>query len=128
MDFRFVAGLQDFLRKEGMEHSFDLVSLAGAAKTFVSPQNEAERALLLRQIEISQRLHAIQEVWLINHRDCGAYGGAMAFASPEDELTTHTDDLNASRSLIQKQFPALRVRLFLAALHEDQSVDMTIIS
>lgn len=98
---------------------FDDVSLAGAAKNIVSPANEAERELVLRQIEISKRLHGIEEVILMNHTDCGAYGGHKAFESAEAEHRKHADDMEESRKIILERWPDLKVKKILAKLVSD---------
>ena len=119
MDFRFKPKVHEFLVSEGIMGDFDDVSIAGACKNFVSPQNDAERELMLRQIEISKRLHGIEEVILMNHTDCGAYGGHAAFESAEAEHRKHADDMDASKKMILDRWPELKVKKILAKLITD---------
>lgn len=118
IDFRFITGLKNYLHKDlGLRGQYDKVSIAGAAKNLVDPTHPHDVEVVLRQIEISQRLHAITEVLLINHKDCGAYGNI--FASPEEEERRHHDDLAKAAILIKERFPRLMVKTMLAGLTED---------
>lgn len=83
MDFRFGEAIKNWLKEKGLLNNCDIVSLTGASKGLVSPKNPAEPEIILRQIEISSNLHKISQVILMNHTDCGAYGGRDAFASGE---------------------------------------------
>lgn len=94
----------------------DLVALAGAAKNLVEPKEPGDSEMVLRQIEISQRLHHISQVILLNHTDCGAYGGREAFESSEAELKRHQDDLTKAKDIILRRFPDLEVKLMLAKI------------
>ena len=93
----------------------DLVSIAGAAKNFLDPQTQP---VALRQVEISKTLHGIKDVHLINHTDCGAYGGRSAFAGEEAERRKHRDDLAAAADVIRGAFPDLSVVKWIAHLEE----------
>lgn len=84
LDFRLNEAIQQWLQKNHLANNCDLVSLAGAVKNL---------KIVLGQIEISQRLHGISEVILMNHTDCGAYGGRAAFADSEEERARHQQDL-----------------------------------
>jgi carbonic anhydrase len=116
MDFRFKPKVHEFLTGEGLMGDFDDVSLAGAAKNIVSPADDAERELALRQIEISRRLHGMEEVILIHHMDCGAYGGHAAFESLEAERRKQLEDLEESRKIILQRWPDLKVKKVLATI------------
>jgi hypothetical protein len=51
---------------------------------------------------------------LVNHRDCGAYGGSDAFHSTEAERAQHENDLRRAAELLRKEFPDVAVELFFA--------------
>ena len=116
MDFRFISKINEYLASQDLMGNFDDVSIAGACKNFVSPQNDAERELLLKQIEISRRLHGMEEVILMNHTDCGAYGGHAAFESAEAEYRKHVEDMEASKKMILERWPELKVKKILVKL------------
>lgn len=116
MDFRFISKINEYLASQDLMGNFDDVSVAGACKNFVSPQNDAERELLLKQIEISRRLHGMEEVILMNHTDCGAYGGHAAFESTEAEYRRHVEDMEAAKKMILERWLELKVKKVLVKL------------
>lgn len=123
MDFRFGSAIKNYLVDKHVLDDCDIVSLAGAAKNLASPSTDSDRDTILRQIEISHRLHNITSVLLINHTDCGAYGGVAAFANTDEEQTTHTQDLSSAARIISEHFPALSIEKTLA--HIDDSGQVT---
>jgi carbonic anhydrase len=123
MDFRFGSAIKNYLAGKNLLDDCDIVAVAGAAQNVASPRVASDRDTILRQIEISQRLHAITSVVLINHTDCGAYGGTAAFATPEDEQTTHAGDLATAAQIISERFLGLSVEKTLA--HIDPSGQIT---
>ena len=60
---------------------------------------------VLKQVEISRRLHSVKTVILINHEDCGAYGEAGT-------LDRHAADLRTAGDKIKASFPDLAVELY----------------
>jgi carbonic anhydrase len=82
--------------KQDRYGNYDRVSLAGGVFDF---------AYVLKQVEISSRLHSIKKVILINHEDCGAYG---AEGNPE----RHAADLRQAQKKIKEQFPHRQVELY----------------
>ena len=109
IDFRFQEHLRNFLEKDH-KGNYDLVCIAGSAKNFISG-NEADKETILKQVKISQELHHIKKIFLINHQNCGAYGNALVSgSSPEKE--THVKDLRSAKETIIKVFPDLEVSLY----------------
>jgi carbonic anhydrase len=115
MDFRLVSKMKEFMAEHSMVDDADLVSIAGAAKNIVDPESQA---FALKQIEISKTLHGMKEVNLVNHLDCGAYGGRKAFESDEAEYAKLTGDLRGARDIIKAKWPDLAVKLWLAHIEE----------
>jgi len=77
-DHRFHLVVQKLLKKIGVKY-FDLIVAAGGAKNLSSPGSENDRQFVMGQIRSSIRLHGTQNVILMVHSDCGAYGGLAAF-------------------------------------------------
>ena len=101
IDFRFQKYLDPWLHEHLGHDNYDRVSLAGAVFDFYS---------ILKQVEISDRLHKIKKVILINHEDCGAYGEAGNYAR-------HKTDLEEAERKIEALFPDLDVETYY--LHLD---------
>lgn len=96
IDFRFQKFIREWTDENLKDKTFDLVGFAGATK---------ELDTIMKQIDISVRLHQIKQVILIHHEECGAYG---AESTPE----RHTQDLKKAKTEILAKYPNLDVDLY----------------
>lgn len=119
MDFRLGPHISSWLESQGLLGDCDIVGFAGAAKNFT---DESTRDNLLKHIELSVSLHSITKVILMNHTDCGAYGGRSAFASREEEDDAHKSALQEGERVISEKWPQLDVELKIAQVEPDGSV------
>ena len=119
MDFRFQKSLLGLLEKLGLIGNYDHFSIAGSQKAFI---DEDTRAIAMKQVELSKKLHGMTDVYLIAHWDCGAYGGSQAFLSPKQELENYADDLEKARQIILEKFPELNVHKYLAKWDQDNYI------
>jgi carbonic anhydrase len=101
IDFRFQKFIRNWIDKNLKNRTYDLVGFAGSTKDLKT---------VLRQIDISVRLHYIKRVVLIHHEECGAYG---TDSTPE----RHSKDLRKSRKEIFKRYPNLKVNLYYLLLN-----------
>lgn len=121
MDFRFHTAIREFLVSLDLKDQYDLVSLAGVMKGLVE-KDPASSELILKQVEISRKLHGISEVIIIHHMDCGAYGGHQAFPGGLiEEKARQLNDLAAAESIIRSKFPDLAVRKVLARIEAGEA-------
>ena len=116
IDFRFHEAIRDFLKNELVIKSYDLLTIPGAAKHLTAAGSASRREGLLEDMGVSLRLHAPKEIILINHADCGAYGGASAFASVEEERKNHESALKEAAEVLQQNFSGITVKLYYADL------------
>lgn len=117
MDFRFKDAVIKFLSQELKLKKTDIIVLAGASKNFADPSDLANKKTALTQLEISAKLHHIKKIILIDHADCGAYGGLKAFNdNSELEKKEHIKNLQKAKSLLQKKFKDLEIILYFANL------------
>ena len=105
IDFRFRKEVGDLLSRAGFR-DFDLVALPGASKAVIE---ESSRGVLFHAVEASLALHHPRRIIVVDHIDCGAYGGSAAFAGPEDEEAFHAARLDEAREIIRGEFPLLEV-------------------
>ncbi len=122
IDFRFIHEIVYFMKSLGLMNNYDDVAAAGAAKNLVDPYDDHDREFILRQIEISRKLHSIKQVIVINHLDCGAYGQGT-FANAQEERQRHRKDLAAAKRMIEHRFEGLTVIPVLARIDEQGRVD-----
>ena len=96
IDFRIQKSIYDWLTARVGYNNYDRVSMAGGV---------SDLPAILKHAEISDRLHQIKRVLLVNHEDCGAYGEA---GTPG----RHAADLRAAAQKLQEQFPHLKVEAY----------------
>ncbi len=98
IDFRFLTVIRDFLLKEGLKDSYDLITSPGAS---LKLENIAESIL------ISIRLHEPDAIYIFDHEDCGAYGD-------NNSRTIHSTNLNKAKKILLEGHPNKKVRTFIA--------------
>lgn len=96
IDFRFQKYISRWLQKNFKSRTYDYVGFAGSTKNLKT---------IIDQLDISVRLHHINQVILIHHQDCGAYG-------KESTRDRHIQDLRKARLVINALYPQLRVDLY----------------
>lgn len=118
IDFRFWRETVEFVEQELGVKYFDFPSLPGAAKTI----NESIGAdLAMKCISVPCDLHHAQKIIIVNHEDCGAYGGSKRFNNnPDLEQEFHENKLREARVKILKSFPEKEVVLVYARLVDDK--------
>ena len=96
MDFRFQKFIRNWTDENLKGKAFDMVGFAGSTKDLNT---------IMKQIDISVRLHHINGVILIHHEECGAYGS-------ESTRENHTRDLKKAKNDVLKRYPDLNVQLY----------------
>ncbi len=122
IDFRFGKAIKKYLEENNLLGNCDIIAVAGAAKNIVASANDADRMFILKQIELSKSLHNIKEVILINHTDCGAYGGRKAFPSRAEEENQHFMDMKKAADIIRAKYPDLRIKSVLANIEDSGEI------
>ena len=101
IDFRFQKYLDAWIIEHFGHCNYDRVSLAGGVFDF---------DYILKQISISEQLHDINQIVLVNHEDCGAYGA-------EGNYARHKSDLEEAKRKLDALFPALEVVIYYLRLN-----------
>jgi hypothetical protein len=102
----------EFIEELGVD--CDLITRGGAVQDLLRPQPGFENSLL-KDLDVSVNLHKVKTIYLIGHEDCGAYK-SLAFASREQELAKHYDDLRSSKGMLDALFPAVKTEIRFAEL------------
>ncbi len=105
--------IAEFIKTLGVD--CDLITRAGSIQDLVRPKSDDYCECELRDLSVSAKLHSAKTLYLVNHEDCGAYGG-MSFRSREEELEQHKNDMLAAKDKINAEYPDLDVRLYFAEL------------
>ncbi|MBI2841785.1 MAG: hypothetical protein HYX78_00125 [Armatimonadetes bacterium] len=105
VDFRFRKKAGELLPFAGYR-DFDLLALPGASKAVL---DEERRPVVFDALDICLRLHKVVRLIIIDHMDCGAYGGSAAFQNADEEVVFHTDRLREAGKIIRDRYPFLQV-------------------
>jgi len=120
MDFRLGPAIRDYMNANDLYGDCDIISVAGAAKDIAQATDSYVEGL----VHLSKRLHDTKTVLLMNHTDCGAYGGRAAFGSDEEERAKHLADMRTAKAKILAKQPEMNVKLVLAKIVPDGSVSI----
>ncbi len=105
--------IAEFIKKIGLD--CDLITRAGGVQDLVRSPDKSYNECLLRDCEVSAKLHEARTIFLVNHEDCGAYA-EVNFSSREEEIAYHYNDLKIAREIILEKFPNKEVKLYFAEL------------
>jgi hypothetical protein len=122
IDYRIVGAAAEWLGRQGLLGACDWITAAGAARNLASPRKGGDREFVLDQIALSHRLRPKTDAILINHQDCGGYGGARAFSSEREERRAHEADLQRAAEVVRHAFPEITVRLVYARIDPARGV------
>lgn len=115
IDFRFWRQTAEFIEKELGIKSFDFPSLPGAAKAINNCLSNTD--LAMQCVSVPCDLHHAKTLVIVNHQDCGAYGGSKKFngdAAAEENF--HKQELKKAKAKALACRPDLKVILVYAKL------------
>jgi hypothetical protein len=118
IDFRFRKAFQEFFEEQLNLYSIDHKADAGGVKMIV--EEGPVRDWILKNFETAVKLHNVNRIILINHQDCGAYGGKEAFASTEEEIKFHEIQLRHAVSVVRSKFPDKQIEAYFASKEGDE--------
>lgn len=117
IDFRFIKVINAFMNDQQLTGNCDVISVAGGVKNLVEPAEPQDRTALLKQIELSKKLHGVSAVYLVNHEDCGAYGGKQSFESDVRETEHHERHLRDASDMLATIYPDFTIHSYIARLN-----------
>jgi carbonic anhydrase len=98
-----------------------VTSVAGGAHDLA--RRMPGKGLIRFGCEVATNHHGAGMIVLINHHDCGAYGGSEQFASLEAEMRFHEEQLTQARDYILKKVPVREVRGYFAWMNGHLRLD-----
>jgi len=127
IDFRFWKETMKFAEEELGIKTYDFPKLPGAAKSINDCLSEVDVAM--KCIGVPCDLHHVEKIVIVNHADCGAYGGSAQFNGDlEAEQRFHESELQKAKEKILAQFPGKEVILVYAKLvDEGENIDFIIL-
>lgn len=117
IDFRFWKETAQFVEKHLGITSYDFPKLPGAAKA-INESNEGDITNLC--VSVPCDLHHVEKIVIINHSDCGAYGGVKVFENDSArEQAFHEEQLKKARAIMNQKYPGKEVILAYAKLVDE---------
>lgn len=115
IDFRFWRETVKFVEEELGIKTFDFPSLPGAAKAINDcPHNEE---VAIKCVSVPLNLHHAKKLVIVNHQDCGAYGGSKEFKGDgQAEQSFHETELMKAKAKILEKYPGFQIILIYAKL------------
>ena len=121
IDPRYTFALEQYLLNQlDAQHTYDLFALAGsslgASLTGTTAPNLRPdytwQEVFFEHLQIAKLLHNIQNVWVFDHLDCGAYKAIKGLTTDLDP-TIHTTELTKLKGFINTTYPALTFKGFV---------------
>lgn len=112
IDFRFRKAIQNFLENDLKHSNIDMKTDGGAVMQLNS--DTPVRDWLTKNMEIAFSLHGVEKIILINHTDCGAYGGLKRFNNNKEELEFHSTELKQATDYLTIKYPDKIIEAYLA--------------
>jgi carbonic anhydrase len=119
MDYRLMDEIERYMTKRGLRDKYDHVVLAGAALGAMNDKFPAWGQIFWDHLDVAKKLHNINRVIIIDHRDCGAYKvilGEDFSKDVEKETTVHATQMAKLAQAITQKNPELKVELLLMDL------------
>ncbi|HLM83813.1 MAG TPA: carbonic anhydrase [Candidatus Bathyarchaeia archaeon] len=96
----------EFILSHGVD--CDLITRAGGVQDLLRPGGAGFADSVIRDGDVSHRLHKVELILLLNHENCGAYAG-FGFKVRDDELGRHHRDIRRTLRMLHLLFPKKRL-------------------
>lgn len=125
MDFRFHRDLdqliQEFYSEEGGFGDYDSPGVGGGASKAII--DEVSQPVVFGAINIAKEKHQIERIIVVDHIDCGAYGGSSRFKDQEEEEKFHVEELRKAKSILSQKYPDLKIEILFQDWNSLKKVD-----
>ena len=118
MDPRFQKPVHKYLKEKKLTGKYSAFTIAGGSIGVTNEKFKKWHSTFWENLETSIKLHKINKLIVINHKDCGAAkiaNGKKEF-TPANEKKIHNDSFSKIKKQIKKKFPKLKVELNLISL------------
>ena len=118
IDPRFQRQVYNYLKKKKLSGKYSAFTIAGAAVGVTHNKFKKWHKTFYDNLSTSIKLHQIEKLIVINHKDCGAakiVNGKKAF-NITNEKKIHKESFSKLKKEIKKKFPKLKVELNLMSL------------
>ena len=120
IDPRFQTKVYKYLKKKKLTGKYSAFTIAGAAIGVTAKKFKKWHSTFLDNLSTSIKLHKINKLIVINHRDCGAakiVNGEKKFNSTI-ENKIHEDSFKKLKKVLNKKFPLLKINFKILSLKD----------
>ena len=118
IDPRFQHLVHNHLKKKRLIGKYSAFTIAGSAIGVTHKKFKQWHKTFYDNLETSIKLHKIEKLIVINHKDCGVakiVNGKKKF-NPANEKKVHKESFSTIKKQIKKRFPKLKIELNLISL------------
>ena len=119
IDPRFQPIVYNFLRKKKLTGKYSSFTIAGSAIGVTASKFKKWHKPFWDNFDTSIKLHNINKLIVINHRDCGAakiINGIKEF-SKNNETKVHKNSFHKIKKIFKKKYPKLSIELKIISLN-----------
>ena len=120
IDPRFQPKVYRYLKSKKLTGKYSSFTIAGAAIGVTAKKFKKWHSTFIDNLSTSIKLHKINKLIVINHRDCGAakiVSGKKKFTS-NIENRIHKDSFKKIKKVLNKKFPSLKVNFKILSLKD----------
>ena len=120
MDPRFQAKVFNYLRSKKLTGKYSSFTITGAAIGVTHKKFKKWHSTFIDNLSTSIKLHKINKLIVINHKDCGAakiVNGKKKFTSII-ENKIHKDSFKVIKKTLNKKFPNLKIYFKILSLKD----------
>ena len=120
MDPRFQPKVYKYLKSKKLTGKYSSFTIAGAAIGVTHKKFKKWHSTFIDNLSTSIKLHKINKLIIVNHRDCGAakiVNGKKKFTfTIENKI--HKDSFKMIKKVLKKKFPTLMVNFKILSLKD----------
>ena len=120
IDPRFQPIVYNYLKKKRLIGKYSSFTIAGSAVGVTANRFKKWHKVFWENFDTSVKLHKINKLIVINHRDCGAakiINGKKEF-STINETKVHKTSFQKLKKIFKKKYPRLKLELKLVSLNK----------
>ena len=120
IDPRFQPKVYKYLKAKKLTGRYSSFTIAGAAIGVTAKKFKKWHSTFIDNVSTSIKLHKINKLIVINHRDCGAakiVNGKKKF-NLTIENKIHKDSFKKIKKILNKKFPSLKINFKILSLKD----------
>lgn len=122
IDYRLVGKSSKFFDEMGLNKQYDQLELAGASLAAIAHKFNPTPGAFWEQVGIAVKLHEVEKVIVVDHRDCGAYKavfGPRYQGQGEAEMEQHRGVMKKMKHDMAHRYPNLTSEFYLMGVEGD---------